>query len=160
MLFPATACLVQDAIGAKKAWGFDLSAACCGFLYAFVVGAKFVETGAHRKVLVIGADKMSSIIDYSDRATCVLFGDGAGAVLLEPTEDPALTALITGPGEKFLKACLDKMKDHQWAKKDAEGALFKWERSISGSKPIDEARRELWRAVCGNLISADGTYKA
>ena len=90
MMFPATACLVQDAIGAKRAWGFDLSAACCGFLYAFAVGAKFVETGAHRKVLVIGSDKMSSIIDYTDRATCVLFGDGAGAVLLEPTDDPAM----------------------------------------------------------------------
>ncbi len=90
MMFPATACLVQDAIGAKRAWGFDLSAACCGFLYAFAVGAKFVETGAHQKVLVIGSDKMSSIIDYTDRTTCVLFGDGAGAVLLEPTDDPAM----------------------------------------------------------------------
>ena len=84
MAFPATACLVQDKIGAHKAWGFDLSAACSGFVYALQVGAKLVESGAHRKVLVIGADVMSSIIDYTDRSTCILFGDGAGAVLLEP----------------------------------------------------------------------------
>jgi 3-oxoacyl-[acyl-carrier-protein] synthase-3 len=86
MLFPATACLVQDKIGAHGAWGFDLSAACSGFLYALQVGAKLVESGAHSKVMVIGADTMSSIIDYTDRATCVIFGDGAGAVLIEPTE--------------------------------------------------------------------------
>ena len=84
MMFPATACLVQDKIGAKHAWGFDLSAACSGFPYALQVGAKLIESGAHKKVMVIGADVMSSIIDYKDRATCVIFGDGAGAVLLEP----------------------------------------------------------------------------
>ena len=87
MLFPATACLVQDKIGAQGAWGFDLSAACSGFLYALQVGAKLVESGVHSKVLVIGADTMSSIIDYTDRATCVIFGDGAGAVLVEPAEE-------------------------------------------------------------------------
>jgi 3-oxoacyl-[acyl-carrier-protein] synthase III len=87
MFFPATACLVQDRLGAKGAWGFDLSAACSGFVYALQVGAKLVESGAHSKVLVIGADTMSSIIDYTDRSTCVLFGDGAGAVLIEPTEE-------------------------------------------------------------------------
>ncbi len=86
MMFPATACLVQDKLGAK-AWGFDLSAACSGFPYALQMGAKLVESGAHRKVMVIGADVMSSIIDYNDRATCVIFGDGAGAVLIEPCED-------------------------------------------------------------------------
>jgi 3-oxoacyl-[acyl-carrier-protein] synthase-3 len=86
MFFPATACLVQEKIGAHGAWGFDLSAACSGFLYALQVGAKLVESGAHSKVMVIGADTMSSIIDYTDRATCVIFGDGAGAVLIEPTE--------------------------------------------------------------------------
>ncbi len=86
MLFPATACLVQDKIGAKGAWGFDLSAACSGFIYALQVGAKFIESGVHKKVLVIGADVMSSILDYTDRSTCILFGDGAGAALLEPTE--------------------------------------------------------------------------
>jgi 3-oxoacyl-[acyl-carrier-protein] synthase-3 len=87
MFFPATACLVQDRLGAKKAWGFDLSAACSGFAYALTVGAQFVGSGAHKKVLVIGSDSMSKILDYKDRATCVLFGDGAGAVLLEPAGD-------------------------------------------------------------------------
>jgi 3-oxoacyl-[acyl-carrier-protein] synthase-3 len=87
MFFPATACLVQDKLGAKGAWGFDLSAACSGFVYALQMGVKLVESGAHSKVLVIGADTMSSIIDYTDRSTCVLFGDGAGAVLIEPAEE-------------------------------------------------------------------------
>ncbi len=86
MFFPATACLVQDKIGAKGAWGFDLSAACSGFPYALQVGAKLIESGVQKKVLVIGADVMSSVIDYTDRTTCVIFGDGAGAVLLEPCE--------------------------------------------------------------------------
>ena len=86
MLFPATACLVQDKLGATGAWGFDLSAACSGFVYALQVGCKLVESGAHSRVLVIGADTMSSILDYTDRTTCVLFGDGAGAVLIEPAE--------------------------------------------------------------------------
>ena len=83
MFFPATACLVQEKIGAKGTWGFDLSAACSGFIYALQVGAKLVESGAHDHVMVIGADVMSSILDYTDRSTCILFGDGAGAVLLE-----------------------------------------------------------------------------
>lgn len=87
MLFPSTACLVQHKLGAKGAWGFDLSAACSAFVYALQTGAQFIATGAHKKVLVIGADVMSSIIDYTDRATCVIFGDGAGAVILEPAED-------------------------------------------------------------------------
>ena len=87
MMFPATACLVQDKLGAQGAWGFDLSAACSGFPYALQVGAKLIESGAHKKVMVIGADVMSSILDYTDRSTCILFGDGAGAVLLEPCED-------------------------------------------------------------------------
>src|SRR5271169_6658689 len=86
MFFPATACLIQDRLGAKNAWGFDLSAACSGFAYALTVGAQFVNSGAHKKVLVIGADIMTSILDFTDRATCVLFGDGAGAVLLEPAQ--------------------------------------------------------------------------
>jgi 3-oxoacyl-[acyl-carrier-protein] synthase-3 len=87
MAFPATACLVQNKLGAPHAWGFDLSAACSGFPYALQMGAKLVESGAHKKVLVIGSDVMSSIIDYTDRATCIIFGDGAGAVLLEPCEE-------------------------------------------------------------------------
>jgi 3-oxoacyl-[acyl-carrier-protein] synthase-3 len=88
MFFPSTACVVQDKIGAINAWGFDLSGACSGFLYALVTGAQFIESGTASKVLVVGADKMSSILDYTDRNTCILFGDGAGAVLLEPSEDP------------------------------------------------------------------------
>ena len=87
MLFPSTACLVQNKLGAKGCWGFDLSAACSAFVYALQTGAQFIATGAHKKVLVIGADTMSSILDYTDRATCILFGDGAGAVLLEPAAD-------------------------------------------------------------------------
>jgi 3-oxoacyl-[acyl-carrier-protein] synthase-3 len=85
MVFPATACIVQSKLKASKAWGFDLGAACSGFVYALSVGAQFIESGAHKKVLVIGAEVMSSILDFQDRTTCVLFGDGAGAVLLEPT---------------------------------------------------------------------------
>jgi 3-oxoacyl-[acyl-carrier-protein] synthase-3 len=87
MLFPATGCLVQNLIGAGRAWAFDVSAACSGFAYALTMGAQFVESGRHQKVMVIGADVMTSILDYTDRTTCVLFGDGAGAVILEPRED-------------------------------------------------------------------------
>lgn len=90
MFFPATACLVQEKIGANNAWGFDLSAACSGFLFAFQTGCSLVESGRYKKVLVIGADKMSAITDYTDRNTCILFGDAASAVLLEPTEDQSL----------------------------------------------------------------------
>ena len=84
MLFPSTACLVQHKLGIKRVWGFDLSAACSAFIYALQAGAQFIQTGTHKKVLVIGSDVMSSILDYTDRATCILFGDGAGAVILEP----------------------------------------------------------------------------
>lgn len=86
-LFPATACLVQEKIGATNAYGFDLSAACSGFLFALSTGSNFIASGNAEKVLVIGADKMSSIVDYTDRSTCILFGDGAGAVLLEASDD-------------------------------------------------------------------------
>src|SRR5205814_4516684 len=89
MLFPSTACLVQHKLGAKRAWGFDLSAACSAFVYALQSGAQFIASGAHNKVLVVGGDVMSSILDYTDRATCILFGDGAGAVILEASEDGA-----------------------------------------------------------------------
>jgi len=92
MMFPSTACLVQDRIGAKGAWGFDLVAACSGFLYGLTTAAHLVIAGAHKKVLVIGADTMSRIIDYTDRSTCILFGDAAGAMLIEPAE----------PGEGFI----------------------------------------------------------
>ena len=90
MFFPSTACVVQHKLGANGVWGFDLSAACSAFVYALQTAAQFIATGAHKKILVIGADVMSSIIDYTDRATCVIFGDGAGAVILEPAEDDSL----------------------------------------------------------------------
>ncbi|MGH9322436.1 MAG: beta-ketoacyl-ACP synthase III [Vicinamibacteria bacterium] len=107
MMFPATACLVQDKLGAHRAWGFDLSAACCGFLYSLSVGAQFIENGSHERVLIIGADVMSSIINYKDRATCVIFGDGAGAILLEAARDGEEGFLgfqhrIEGSGGQFL----------------------------------------------------------
>jgi 3-oxoacyl-[acyl-carrier-protein] synthase-3 len=87
MMLPTTACLVQNKLGAHNAWAFDLNAACSGFLYALSVGTRFIETGVHSKVVIVGADKMSSITDYSDRNTCILFGDAAAAVLIEPTEE-------------------------------------------------------------------------
>lgn len=89
-LFPATANIICDKVGIKNAFGFDLGAACSGFLYALTTASKFVESGTHKKVIVVGADKMSSIIDYTDRNTCIIFGDGGGAVLLEPSEDKSI----------------------------------------------------------------------
>ncbi len=107
MLFPSTACLVQHKIGASKAWGFDLSAACSAFTYSLTVGSQMVATGGATHALVIGADVMSSIIDYTDRATCVLFGDGAGAVVLGPSADENIGILdydhmIDGSGGRAL----------------------------------------------------------
>ncbi len=107
MMFPNTACLVQDAIGAKNAWGVDLNGACTGFVYALATGAQFVETGRYNKVLGIGADKMSSIVDYTDRNNCVLFGDAGAAVLLEPSESDEYGVLdfilkSDGSGGKYL----------------------------------------------------------
>ena len=87
MLFPSTACVIADKIGAKNAFGFDLMAACSGFLFSVATAAKYIESGSHKCILVIGADKMSSIVDYEDRQTCIIFGDGAGAALIEPTKD-------------------------------------------------------------------------
>ena len=108
MFFPSTACLVQDRIGAKGAWGFDLVAACSGLLYGLSTASQLVSSGSHRRVLVIGADTMSRIIDYRDRATCVLFGDGAGAFLLEPASDGDGGLIdfineVDGSGGKYLK---------------------------------------------------------
>lgn len=107
MMFPATACIIQQKIGATKAWGFDLSAACSGFLFALTTGAKFIETGAHSKILIVGVDMMSSIIDYTDRNTCILFGDAAGAVLLEPSDEDGYGVIdhklyCDGSGGQFL----------------------------------------------------------
>src|SRR5689334_3963375 len=109
-MFPSTACLVQNGIGAKGAWGFDLIAACSGFLYGLTVGAHLVAAGTHKKVLVVGSDTMSRIIDYTDRATCVLFGDGAGAMLIEAADDANdgagfidFLGEVDGSGGDFLK---------------------------------------------------------
>lgn len=109
-LFPSTACLVQNSLGARGAWGFDLIAACSGFVYGLTIGAHLVTAGTHERVLVIGADTMSRIIDYTDRATCVLFGDGAGAMLIEPagnSENGAgfldFLGEVDGSGGNFLK---------------------------------------------------------
>jgi len=107
MFFPSTACLVQRELGARRAWGFDLSAGCSGFIFSLTTGAQMIESGRYDKVLVVGSDVMSSIIDYEDRNTCVLFGDGAGAVLLEPCPDGEYGILdyvqrIDGAGEPFL----------------------------------------------------------
>ena len=107
MMFPCTACLVQNRLGASGSWGFDLVAACSGFVYGLTVASNLVRGTSDRKVLVIGADTMSRIIDYTDRSTCVLFGDGAGAFLVEPTDDPGIGFLdyineIDGSGGQFL----------------------------------------------------------
>jgi 3-oxoacyl-[acyl-carrier-protein] synthase-3 len=107
MLFPATACLVQNCIGAHGAWGFDLVAACAGFIYGLTTAANFVMAGTHKKILVIGADTMSRIMDYTDRSTCILFGDAAGAMLIEPAEDGegfiGFKNEIDGSGGDYLK---------------------------------------------------------
>ena len=107
MLFPSTACLIADKIGAGNICAFDISAACSGFLYALTTASKFIESGSYKKVIVVGCDKMSSIVDYTDRTTCVLFGDGAGAVLLEPNTDGLgimdYILKSDGSGGEFLK---------------------------------------------------------
>ena len=107
MMYPSTACLVQHKLGIENTWGFDVSAGCSGFLYALNTGVKFVESGQYKKVLVIGSDVNSSMTDYTDRAVCIIFGDGAGAVLLEPSEDGEVgvvdhVAQIEGMGGQFL----------------------------------------------------------
>lgn len=106
MVFPATANIVADVVGLKNAFGYDLQAACSGFLYALTTGSQFIETGKYKKVIVVGADKMSSIIDYTDRTTCIIFGDGGGAVMLEPTTEEVgiMDAILRsdGSGAQFL----------------------------------------------------------
>jgi 3-oxoacyl-[acyl-carrier-protein] synthase III len=106
MVFPASANILCDKVGMKNAWGFDLSAACSGFLYGLVTGSRMIESGAHKKVIVVGADKMSAIVDYTDRTTCVIFGDGCGAVMLEPTTENVgvMDSILRsdGSGREFL----------------------------------------------------------
>ena len=107
MLFPATACIISDLVGATNAFAFDISAACSGFLFALKTGSAYIESGFCKKVIIIGADKMSSIVDYEDRKTCVIFGDGAGAVLLEPTKENLgirdTILKVDGSGGEYLK---------------------------------------------------------
>lgn len=140
MLFPATACLVQNRLGAKGAWGFDLVAACSGFVYGITTAAHLVSSGSHKKVLVIGADTMSRIIDYTDRSTCILFGDGAGAVLVEPTEEGETGFIdfmneIDGSGGDYLKqpgggsrmpATAESVKNRQHFVKQDGAQVFKY----------------------------------
>lgn len=106
MQFPATANIIADAVGANRSFSYDINAACSGFMYALVTGAQFIASGIYKKVVVVGADKMSSIIDYTDRATCIIFGDGAGAVLLEPTSESfgVMDAILRsdGSGAQYL----------------------------------------------------------
>ncbi len=107
MMFPPTSTIIQRKVGAKNAWGFDIEAACSGFLYSLIVGAQFIENGKYKKVIVVGSDKMSSITDYTDRNSCILFGDAAAAVLLEPSDDASIGILdhilySDGQGEEFL----------------------------------------------------------
>ncbi len=106
MTFPDTANTILDKVGAKNAFGYDINAACSGFLYALTTGAKFIESGMYKKVIIIGADKMSSIVDYTDRTTCIIFGDGAGGVMLEPTEEKSgvIDSVLRsdGSGREFL----------------------------------------------------------
>ena len=107
MIYPSTACIIQEKIGAKNCWGYDILAACSGFIFSLATAAQFIESGMHKKVLVVGAEKMSAIVNMQDRNTCVLFGDGAAAFLLEPTEDKSMGVMdsilhIDGKGGKFL----------------------------------------------------------
>jgi len=108
MMYPSTACLVQDKLGIARTWGFDVSAGCSGFVYALNTGAEFIESGRYKKVLVIGSDVNSSMVNYDDRAVCIIFGDGAGAVLLEPADDGEdgiidMVAQIEGSGGQYLR---------------------------------------------------------
>ena len=121
MQFPATANIICDKVGAKNAFGYDINAACSGFIYALITGSKFIESGTHKKVIIVGADKMSSIIDYTDRRTCVIFGDGGGAVLLEPT---------TKEGEGIQDSILES---------DGSGRVYLHQKAGGSAKPASAA---------------------
>ncbi|UZD23335.1 ketoacyl-ACP synthase III [Algoriphagus halophytocola] len=123
MPFPATGNLIADLVGAKNSYSFDIGAACSGFLYALQMGSQFIQTGTHKKVIVVGADKMSSIVNYEDRTTCILFGDGAGAVLLEPTTEE------TGIMDAILRA-------------DGSGAPYLHMKAGGSQKPASQATLE------------------
>ncbi len=139
MVFPATANILASKIGANNAWSFDISAACSGFLYALQTGAKFIESGTHKKVVIVGVDKMSAILDYQDRATCVIFGDGGGAVLLEPNHENngiidarlysdgiGRTHLHMKAGGSLKPASFDTIKNREHFVYQEGQAVFKW----------------------------------
>ena len=162
--FPSTACLVQNGIGARGAWGFDLIAACSGFVYGLTTGAHLVAAGTHRKVLVIGADTMSRIVDYTDRATCILFGDAAGAMLIEPTgygeEDLGFIDFIgevDGSGGDFLKMPAGGSRlpaSHETV--DQAPALSSF-RMATRSSSTPSARCTNPAAICCNVTASPAT---
>jgi 3-oxoacyl-[acyl-carrier-protein] synthase-3 len=155
-MFPSTACLVQDRLGATGAWGFDLVAACSGFVYGLTVGAHLVRSGSHKKVLVIGADTMSRIIDYTDRSTCVLFGDGAGAMLLEaaPEGEGFIGFLneIDGSGGEYLKMPAGGSRRPASAETVANREHFVKQ---EGQQVFKYAVRKMYE-ICSNLLAQHG----
>ena len=157
MLFPATACLVQNRIGASQCLGLRLSGACSGFLYALTVGAQFVGAGTHRKALVIGSDKMTSILDYGDRSTCVLFGDGAGAVLIEPAESETrafsiFITISTGPAGSSCScpaaARCTRRRTKPWTRRCTA--------SIKSARRCSSMRCGGWRSWPASLLESNG----
>jgi 3-oxoacyl-[acyl-carrier-protein] synthase III len=171
MAFPSTACLLQAKIGATHAWGFDISAACSGFTYALTTGAQMVAAGASQRALVVGADVMSSIIDYTDRTTCVLFGDGAGAVVVEATDDPALgiidfenyvdghggQALRMPAGGSLMPASRDTVERRMHYVKQDGAAVFKF--AVRNTEEV--CRRLMQRnGVTGNEVNLFVSHQA
>jgi len=160
MFFPSTACLVQSRIGASRAWGFDLSAACSSFVYGLTTGAHLVAAGTHEKVLIIGSDTMSKIIDYTDRTTCILFGDGAGAMLLEPVgaeEDQQLGFIdfmgeIDGSGGDYLKMPAGGSRMPASAETVKQRLHYVHQ---DGQQVFKYAIRKMYE-VCGNLLARNG----
>ena len=160
MFFPSTACLVQNRIGATRAWGFDLIAACSGFVYGLTTGVHLVAAGTHQKVLIIGSDTMSKIIDYTDRTTCILFGDGAGAMLLEPLgaeEDQRLGFIdfmgeIDGSGGDYLKMPAGGSRMPASAKTVNDRLHYVHQ---DGQQVFRYAIRKMYE-VCSNLLARNG----
>jgi 3-oxoacyl-[acyl-carrier-protein] synthase III len=156
MMFPSTACLVQDRLGASKAWGFDLVAACSGFIYGLTTAAHLISSGTHRKVLVIGADTMSRILDYTDRGTCILFGDAGGAFLVEPGEDSegfiGHIHEIDGSGGEFLKMPAGGSRLPASSETVAQGLHYVKQ---EGQQVFKFAVRKMYE-LCDNLLRQHG----
>ncbi len=156
MMFPSTACVVQEKIGAANAWGFDLSGACSGFVYALATGAQYIQTGVHQRVLVVGTDVMSSILNFQDRSTCVLFGDGSGAVLLEPSDNDRgiLDFLLhsDGSGGKYLS-----MPAGGSLHPASEETVAKQMHSVhQDGRAVFKSAVKLMTEVCQNLLNRNG----